>query len=60
MMLADVFVGRPYEHNNNRGGGGNYIKAPDGYDSVSAGGAFYMLYNNFHSYPLYLITYRFG
>ena len=53
LIVADVFVGKAANS-----GGGNIIKAPEGYDSVSAGGQFYILYNNFHSYPLYLIEYR--
>ena len=53
LIVADVFVGKAANS-----GGGNIIKAPEGYDSVSAGGQFYILYNNFHSYPLYLIEYK--
>jgi len=53
LLIADVFVGK-----SKNSGGGNYIKAPEGYDSISANGGFYIIYNNFHSYPLYLLEYK--
>jgi len=53
MILADVFLGRSFKSGPNR----NLIKAPDGYDSVEARESFYVIYNNLHSYPLYLIEY---
>jgi len=53
LIIADVFVGK-----SKNSSGGNFIKAPEGYDSISANGGFYIIYNNFHSYPLYLLEYR--
>ena len=52
MIIADVFIGKssilpP----------GDYLKAPFGSDSISANG-FYLIYNNFHSCPLYVIEYK--
>ena len=55
MFLADVFIGNPYKSQQNR----SLIKPPEGYDSVEGyKDGFYILYNNFHSYPLYLIEYK--
>jgi hypothetical protein len=55
MILADVFVGNAYKSNPNSA----LKKAPVGYDSVeSTSPHFYVIYNNFHSYPLYLIEYQ--
>ena len=54
MLLTDVFTGKSYKSDPN----GNYLKAPEGFDSVEAAEAFYVIYNNFHSYPLYLIDYQ--
>ena len=55
MILADVFVGNAYKSNPNS----SLKKAPAGYDSVeSTTHNFYVVYNNFHSYPLYLIEYE--
>jgi len=58
MLMADVFVGKAYDYN--RGGiKGQLVKPPDGYDSICVNtNGFYILYNNLHSYPLYLIEYR--
>lgn len=53
LLLADVFVGNPYITPSNR----SLVKAPKGFDSVQAADLFYVVYNNFHSYPLYLIEY---
>ncbi len=53
IILADVFLGKSFKSGPNR----NLIKAPDGYDSVEARESFYVIYNNLHSYPLYLIEY---
>ena len=54
MFLADVYVGKAY-----KGNGTGVVKAPDGYDSIYATGSnFYIVYHNFHSYPLYLIEYK--
>ena len=55
MILADVYLGKAFKSGPNR----NLIKAPDGYDSVEARESFYVIYNNFHSYPLYLIEYAY-
>jgi hypothetical protein len=57
MLMADVFAGKAYDVS--RGGmKGQMVKAPDGYDSICANAnSFYILYNNLHSYPLYLIEY---
>jgi len=52
MFLADVFVGNSFT-----GSMTSKVKAPEGYDSVSANGSFYIVYHNFYSYPLYLIDY---
>lgn len=52
MFLADVFIGK-----STRTGGSGLLKAPAGYDSVESANSFYIVYNNFHSYPLYLIEY---
>lgn len=56
MILADVFVGksRHLSSKNNS----HLIKAPEGYDSVFSSKEFFIIYNNFHSYPLYLIEYE--
>ena len=55
MILADVFLGKSYEVATKKA----FIKPPDGYDSVfSQKDLFFVIYNNFHSYPLYLIEYR--
>jgi len=56
IFLADVFVGNAFKSSPNR----TLVKAPEGYDSVEATNSFYILYNNFHSYPLYLIEYSGG
>jgi len=53
MFLADVFVGKAYK---GQVGNNKFVKAPEGYDSVEANN-FCVVYNNFHSYPLYLIEY---
>ena len=54
MFLADVFVGNAYKSGPNN----KLVKAPEGYDSVEGTShGFHILYNNFHSYPLYLIEY---
>ena len=53
LLVADVFVGK-----SKLCAPGTYYKPPEGYDSISANGVFYMIYNNFHSYPLYQIEYR--
>ena len=52
VIVADVFLGK---HANRTEQGG--LKAQSGYDSVFSG-SFYIIYNNFHSYPLYLIEYH--
>ena len=52
VIVADVFLGK---HANRTEQGG--LKAASGYDSVFSG-SFYIIYNNFHSYPLYLIEYN--
>lgn len=53
MLLADVFVGKSVIV----GKGTNWVKAPPGYDSIESTNSSYIIYNNFHSYPLYLIEY---
>ena len=53
MFLADVFIGKPFKSDPNNG----LVKAPNGYDSVSGQNGIHVVYNNFHSYPLYLIEY---
>lgn len=54
MFLADVFVGRSYNSGSN-----SNVKAPAGFDSINITSAgFYIVYHNFYSYPLYLITYQ--
>jgi len=54
MILADVFVGKAYL----KGPDSTLVKPPVGYDSVRSNQNFYIIYNNFHSYPLYLIEYK--
>ena len=54
IFLADVFIGNPYKGQINS----NFIKAPEGHDSVEHPSSFFVVYNNFHSYPLYLIDYK--
>jgi len=54
MLLADVFVGNAYSSDRDQ----KLKKAPHGFDSVKGiRDKFYVIYNNFHSYPLYLIDY---
>jgi len=54
MLLADVFVGNAYSSDRDQ----KLRKAPHGFDSVKGiRDKFYVIYNNFHSYPLYLIDY---
>lgn len=55
MILADVFVGKSCHL---LGSDSTLIKAPEGYDSVLSNTDFFIIYNNFHSYPLYLIEYQ--
>jgi len=65
MILADVFIGNPFESLPQR-----YVKPPEGYDCVKGLPPTqkkskllttdlrpYVIYNNFYSYPLYLIEY---
>ncbi len=54
MLLTDVFIGKSFNSKPN----GTFRKAPEGYDSVETEEEFYVIYNNFHSYPLYLIEYE--
>jgi len=56
MLVTDVFVGKAYKSKINN----TLIKAPEGYDSVEAQEIFngFVIYNNFHSVPLYLIEYE--
>jgi len=54
MLLTDVFIGKSFKSKPN----GTFRKAPEGYDSVETEEEFYVIYNNFHSYPLYLIEYE--
>jgi len=56
IFLADVYVGKSFKSGPNN----SLVKAPEGYDSVEATNSFYIVYNNFHSYPLYLIEYSGG
>ena len=54
LLLADVFVGNAYNSERDP----KMKKAPHGYDSIKGvRDKFYIIYNNFHSYPLYLIDY---
>ena len=53
LLLADVFIGNPYVSPTKK----SLVKAPNGFDSVQSADLFYVVYNNFHSYPLYLIEY---
>jgi len=54
LLLADVFVGNAYNSDRDL----KLKKAPHGYDSIKGiRDKFYIIYNNFHSYPLYLIDY---
>jgi len=56
LLLADVFVGNSFKSKYNQ----PYNKAPRGFDSVEQPkGLFYIVYNNFHSYPLYLFEYEY-
>jgi len=63
MILADVFIGKPFESPPQR-----FVKAPEGYDCVRGlppikkklkieDSQVYVVYNNFYSYPLYVIEY---
>ena len=54
MFLADVFVGKSYSSGPNN----TLVKPPEGYDSIHSSQSFYIIYNNYHSYPLYLIEYK--
>lgn len=54
LLIADVLIGKPKYCN---GCNVNYVKAPEGYDSVTENGNTFAIYNNFHSYPLYLMEY---
>ena len=54
VLLADVYIGKPYTGDWNE----QFIKPPKGYDSVEQPEKwFYIIYSNFHSYPLYLFEY---
>ena len=55
LLLADVFIGRPFQSQPNNA----LVKAPDGHDSiVDNNNSLYVLYNDFRSYPLYVIDYQ--
>jgi len=64
MILADVFIGKPFEAPPQR-----FVKAPEGFDCVRGlpplkkklkveDQQTYVIYNNFYSYPLYIIEYK--
>jgi len=64
MILADVFIGKPFESPPQR-----FVKAPEGFDCVRGlppikkklkieDNQVHVVYNNFYSYPLYVIEYK--
>ena len=52
ILVVDVFLGKIHHIP----GLTNIVKAPEGYDSVQFDNE-HVVFNNFHSYPLYLLTY---
>lgn len=60
VLIADVLVGRSQ---NMYKGDPSISKAPEGFDSVNTNnqmgnGKSYVVFNNFHSYPLYVVEYQ--